>query len=371
MAEPERVRPRRRGGWRKTSTARQSVTAGQAVGLISRAASSQSGCRAPASPSRARSPSDPIACRPDRLSRSAGAEKPATGKQPGRRRRLCYVEHSRTRRRRLGDGSPMRAPGDGAVPGARARPGPARAASCWATSRRPRTWCRTRSSASTGGGATCPTRISALDLRPQQRAERLPHGAAHAVPTGPVVLPSRTRSRPRRVRCSARSTARCWPRCAASRPAARGGGAPLLPRYARGRVAEAMKSAGAPSSPPPPGASPPSPGFSRRNHDRRRPAPRHQRALSATMRQVRPLDPAAPEQPGRRRPAARSPAAGRGWLVPLTAAVAVIAVAVTVVAVRDSRGAAPAPPAPAANPAAASRPPLLRPARHAGTPRAA
>jgi hypothetical protein len=77
-------------------------------------------------------------------------------------------------------------------------------------------------------------------------------------------------------------------------------------------------------------------------------------ALSGTMRQVRPLT-LPPEQPGRiSRP--REPRRGRGWLIPLTAAVAVIAVAVTLVAVRDDRGASPAPTAPTANAAVASAP---------------
>jgi hypothetical protein len=77
-------------------------------------------------------------------------------------------------------------------------------------------------------------------------------------------------------------------------------------------------------------------------------------ALSGTMRQVRPLT-LPPEQQGRvSRP--REPRCGRGWLIPLTAAVAVIAVAVALVAVRDDRGASPAPTAPTANPAVASVP---------------
>jgi hypothetical protein len=77
-------------------------------------------------------------------------------------------------------------------------------------------------------------------------------------------------------------------------------------------------------------------------------------ALSGAMRQVRPLT-LPPEQPGRvSRP--REPRRGRGWLIPLAAAVAVIAVAVTLVAVRDDRGATQAPTAPTANAAVASAP---------------
>jgi hypothetical protein len=77
-------------------------------------------------------------------------------------------------------------------------------------------------------------------------------------------------------------------------------------------------------------------------------------ALSGTMRQVRPLT-LPPEQPGRVAPP-REPRRGRGWLIPLTAAVAVIAVAITLVAVRDNRGASQAPTAPTANAAVASAP---------------
>ena len=77
-------------------------------------------------------------------------------------------------------------------------------------------------------------------------------------------------------------------------------------------------------------------------------------ALSGTMRQVRPLT-LPPEQPGRVSPP-RQPRPGRGWLIPLTAAVAVIALAVTLVAVRDNRGPTQAPTAPAANPAATAIP---------------
>ena len=77
-------------------------------------------------------------------------------------------------------------------------------------------------------------------------------------------------------------------------------------------------------------------------------------ALSGTMRQVRPLT-LPPEQPGRVSPT-REPRRGRGWLIPLAAAVAVIAVAATLVAVRDDRGATPAPTAPAANAAVAPAP---------------
>ena len=74
-------------------------------------------------------------------------------------------------------------------------------------------------------------------------------------------------------------------------------------------------------------------------------------ALTGAMRQVRPLT-LPPEQPARVSPP-RQPRRGRGWLIPLTAAVAVIAVAVALVVVRDDRGASRAPTAPAANPAAA------------------
>ena len=77
-------------------------------------------------------------------------------------------------------------------------------------------------------------------------------------------------------------------------------------------------------------------------------------ALSGVMREVPPLT-LPPERSGRV-PRPREPRRWRGWLIPLTAAVAVIAVAVTLVAVRDNRGPSPAPPAPAANPPAAGIP---------------
>jgi hypothetical protein len=75
-------------------------------------------------------------------------------------------------------------------------------------------------------------------------------------------------------------------------------------------------------------------------------------ALSGVMREVPPLT-LPSERPG---PVSelREPRPARGWLVPLTAAVAVIAVAVALVAVRDSRGVSPAPPA--ANPVASTIP---------------
>ena len=77
-------------------------------------------------------------------------------------------------------------------------------------------------------------------------------------------------------------------------------------------------------------------------------------ALSGAMREVRPLS-LPSERPGRvSRPG--QPRRWPGWLIPLTAAVAVIAVAVSLVAVRDSRGTSPAPPAPAANPVPATVP---------------
>ena len=78
-------------------------------------------------------------------------------------------------------------------------------------------------------------------------------------------------------------------------------------------------------------------------------------AITDTMRQVRPLTlpPAPNPAAGRRRklrPPYRSPLGGPGWLVPLTAAVAVIAVAATLVAVRGLT----ARPAPATTPATAN-----------------
>ena len=77
-------------------------------------------------------------------------------------------------------------------------------------------------------------------------------------------------------------------------------------------------------------------------------------ALSGALREVRPLI-LPPGRPGRVRPP-RAPRRWPGWVVPLTAAVAVIALALTLAAVRDSRGASPAPPAPVTNPAAATIP---------------
>ena len=80
-------------------------------------------------------------------------------------------------------------------------------------------------------------------------------------------------------------------------------------------------------------------------------------ALSGTMREVRPLilpgeRPNPNPNPDRAwRP--RVPRQWRGWLVPLTAGLAMIAVAATLVAVRVSHDASPTPPAPATRPAAA------------------
>jgi hypothetical protein len=77
-------------------------------------------------------------------------------------------------------------------------------------------------------------------------------------------------------------------------------------------------------------------------------------ALSDAMREVRPLS-LPSERPGRvSRP--RSSRGWPGWLIPLTAAVAVIAVAVALAAVRDGRAASPGPPAPATNPVATAAP---------------
>jgi hypothetical protein len=79
-------------------------------------------------------------------------------------------------------------------------------------------------------------------------------------------------------------------------------------------------------------------------------------ALSVAMREVRPLTlPEPPERPYRARPP-RGPRRWRGWLVPLTAGLAMIAVAVILVAVRVSHDASPTPPTVAPRPAAAAIP---------------